>query len=104
MALNFDIIGKRYDGKPRSYTEDDVILYALGIGASVDELDFVYERNLKLFPSFAAGDISILLTMYDDFGVNLPTVLHGEQKMIFHELIPTSGTIHSSGTLSSSLR
>ena len=101
MALNLDIVGRRYEGKPRFYTEDDIILYALSIGASVDELDFIYEKNLKPFPSFAAGDISILLNMYEDVGVNLPMVLHTEQKMIFHELIPASRAVHSQGTLNS---
>ena len=70
MALNLDIVGKVYEGTPRTYTRDDVILYALGIGAGVDELDFVYEKNLQIFPSFAsvAGDLSFMYTMQDDVG------------------------------------
>ena len=35
------------------YTWRDVVLYALSIGASVEEeLDYVYEKNLKAFPTF----------------------------------------------------
>ena len=38
------------------YTWKDVVLYALGIGARIDELSFIYENipgGLKVFPSFA---------------------------------------------------
>ena len=103
MALNLDIVGKVYEGTPRTYTRDDVILYALSIGAGVDELDFVYEKNLKIFPSFAsvAGDLSFMYTMQDDVGAYLPTVLHGEQKMIFHKPISPSGTMYSTGVINS---
>lgn len=34
------------------YNWRDVILYALGIGANEEELDFVYEKNLKIIPTF----------------------------------------------------
>jgi len=103
MALNLDIVGKVYEGTPRTYTQDDVILYALSIGAGVDELDFVYEKNLKIFPSFAsvAGDLSFMYTMQDDVNAYLPTVLHGEQKMIFHKPISPSGTIYTTGVIDS---
>jgi len=41
-----------------SYTQDDVILYHLGIGAGApnqmdaNELEYTYEKNLKVLPSF----------------------------------------------------
>src|SRR5258708_26267451 len=43
----------------QAYTERDAILYALGVGLGrdpmdADELPFVYEKNLKVLPSFAA--------------------------------------------------
>ena len=41
-----------------SYTKDQVILYHLGLGAGVPatdpkELEYTYEKNLKVLPSFA---------------------------------------------------
>ncbi len=41
-----------------SYSQDDVILYHLGVGAGVPatdpgELEYTYEKNLKVLPSFA---------------------------------------------------
>ena len=43
MALNLDAIGKEITPVTHEYTWKDVILYALGVGAGVDELTYVYE-------------------------------------------------------------
>ena len=48
MALNLESIGKEVEPTMFEYDQDRVILYALGIGAGVDELDFVYEKALKV--------------------------------------------------------
>src|SRR6266540_6557030 len=42
----------------QTYTEKDAILYALGLGLGhdpldADELPFVYEKSIKLLPTFA---------------------------------------------------
>ena len=52
MALNLDAIGKKIGPLAGDYTWQDVILYALGVGAGFDELDYVYENRLKVIPSF----------------------------------------------------
>jgi acyl dehydratase len=98
MALNLDLIGQPTDRIPFTYDQDAVILYALGIGAGVEELDFVYEKNLKVFPTYAVIPTfgAIGATMISA-GLNLPTVLHGEQKIIMHNQIPTSATLYTSG-------
>ncbi len=36
-------------------TEDDAILYALAVGAGADELDLVYERQLRVLPTMACA-------------------------------------------------
>jgi len=98
MALNLDLIGKKTEAIAFTYDQDSVILYALGIGAGVEELDFVYEKNLKVFPTFGVLPyMPALVTLMADAGLNLPTVLHGEQKIVLHRLPATSGTIHSTG-------
>lgn len=102
MGLNVDIIGKRSDPITFAYDPDRVILYALGIGAGVEELDFVYEKNLKVFPSFAViPGFPALVPLMINAKLNLPTVLHGEQKIVLHNQIPTSGTISTSGVCQS---
>jgi len=45
MTLDLEIIDKKVGPVPFNYKEDTVILYALGIGAGVKDLDFVYEKN-----------------------------------------------------------
>jgi acyl dehydratase len=98
MALNLDMVGKKTDPVPFTYDEDRVILYALGIGAGVEELNFVYEKNLAVFPTFAVVPFvpSLLNSFVPRAKLNLLAVLHGEQTIVLHKPIPTSGTIHTS--------
>ena len=54
--LDLSIIGKKTTEAVFKYNWKDVVLYALGIGARIDDLQFVYERyseGLKVFPSYA---------------------------------------------------
>ncbi|SPF31967.1 3-alpha,7-alpha, 12-alpha-trihydroxy-5-beta-chole st-24-enoyl-CoAhydratase [Syntrophobacter sp. SbD1] len=102
MALNLDVIGKKMDPVAFRYDEDRVILYALGIGAGVHELDFVYEKNLKVFPTFAVVPlISVLMPFISAARINLYALLHGEQKIVLHKPIPTSGTIYTTAVCES---
>ena len=55
-GLNLDVIGKKFPEITFKYNWKDVVLYALGIGAQVDELQFLYEdysEGLKVFPGSA---------------------------------------------------
>ena len=87
-----------------SWDADDVILYHLGIGAGIDkatdpaELEYTYERNLKVLPSFGVIPVfSALLNMntIEGIDVNFALVLHGEQDLVLHRPIPTTGSIDS---------
>jgi NAD(P)-dependent dehydrogenase (short-subunit alcohol dehydrogenase family)/acyl dehydratase len=100
MALDMDAIGREIGPLKKEYDWKDVILYAIGVGAGVDELDYTYEKNLKVIPSFSIAAI------FDFLGhvgvasnVNLAGVLHGEQELIFHNPIPTSGTLTTEGAI-----
>ena len=97
MTLNLDIIGKKSEPVPFVYDRDTVILYALGIGAGADEIDFIYEKNLKVFPTFAViPTMPILLSSFlEKTGINLFALLHGEHKIILHRPIPVEGTLSS---------
>ncbi|MBC8245993.1 MAG: short-chain dehydrogenase, partial [Deltaproteobacteria bacterium] len=93
MALNLSVIGKKMEFKPFTYNEDTIILYALGIGAGVDELPFIYEKELKVFPTFAVIPFGPgLFPFIEESNINLFTLLHGEQKITLHKLIPAAGT------------
>ena len=94
MALNLDSIGKKIGPLTKDYGWKDVILYALGVGAGFDELEYCYENRLKVIPSFAIAAIFDFLAQAGlTSNVNLAVVLHGEQDLIFHNPIPPEGKL-----------
>ncbi|MGD2099195.1 MAG: SDR family NAD(P)-dependent oxidoreductase [Desulfobacterales bacterium] len=100
MALNMDAIGKKIGPYTKDYTWKDCVLYALGVGAGFSDLDYCYEKDVKVIPSFA------ITTAYDLMpelaaasNLNLAGVLHGEQEIIFHDPIPPEGTLSTAGTV-----
>jgi NAD(P)-dependent dehydrogenase (short-subunit alcohol dehydrogenase family)/acyl dehydratase/putative sterol carrier protein len=100
MALNLDVVGKPIGPFTKDYTWKDAVLYALGVGAGFSDLDYCYEKDLKVLPSFG------ITTLYDFMGelaatsnVNLAGILHGEQELIFHNPIPPEGTLTTQGAI-----
>jgi len=83
----------------QTYTEKDAILYALGLGfghdpLNADELSFVYEKSIKLLPTFAmvlgwpgfwARDL--------DTGIDWVKLVAGEQGLVLHQPLKPRGTV-----------
>jgi acyl dehydratase len=100
MPVNLNSIGKKLGSVTHSYSERDVMLYALGVGCSTDELQFVYERDLKVLPTFAViPSFPAMLNLGGAMDVNPAMVLHGEQAIQLLGPIPTSGTITTTPTI-----
>jgi len=87
-----------------AWDPDDVILYHVGIGAGIErptdpaELEYTYEANLKVLPSFAVTpvfDALLNVNAIDGIDINFALVLHGEQDLEVHRPIPTTGAIES---------
>ncbi len=81
------------------YTWKDAVLYALGIGAQIDELPFIYENapgGLKVFPSFAVMAERWLIGHFAK-QVEGNRFLHGEQMIRLRHPIPAQGKIISTG-------
>ncbi len=96
MALDLNVMGIKSDPIAFTYTEDDVILYALGVGSGAEELDFVYEKNLKVLPTFAVIPLMpIIFQFVEAANVNLKGLLHGDHKIVLHKKIPRNGTMYS---------
>ncbi len=100
MALNLDAIGKKIGPLTKAYTWKDAVTYALGVGAGFSELQYCYEKDLKVLPSFSIVTIYDFMPMLADVSkVNLAGILHGEQEIIFHHPIPPEGTLTSEGAI-----
>jgi acyl dehydratase len=82
-----------------SYGPKDCMLYALGLGLgqdplNADELAFVYEKNLKVLPTFAVmqGYAAYWLRR-PEIGVTWEKVVHGEQGFVLHAPVAPQGTV-----------
>ncbi|MBU1181527.1 MAG: SDR family NAD(P)-dependent oxidoreductase [Proteobacteria bacterium] len=100
MALNLEALGKKIGPIIKDYTWKDTVLYALGVGAGFSELEYCYEKNLKVIPSFSIAAIFEFLTHIGiNSNLNLAGILHGEQELIFHNPIPPEGSLITEGKI-----
>ncbi len=100
MALNMDAIGKPIGPLTKAYTWKDCVLYALGVGAGFSELDYCYEKDLKVIPSFSIAAVFDFLSQAGALSnVNLAGILHGEQALVFHNPIPPEGKLITTGQI-----
>ena len=76
MAIKLDLVGRKSPSTPFTYRWKDVVLYALGVGAKVDELDFLYEaRGPKVLPTFAVvPSFTAMLSVAGELGAKIELV------------------------------
>ena len=101
MPVNPDAVGER--GKPsrRSWSSKDALLYALGVGAGVEELAYTTE-NTKDTPQRVLPTMAVILggggVPFDKIGTFNPALmLHGAQGVELFGEIPPDGEIESTG-------
>src|SRR5262249_41524778 len=100
MPIDLNAVGKKLGSVTHSYTQRDVMLYALGVGCGTDDLQFTYERALKALPTFAVTPSSpAMRTLGGAMQVNPAMVLHGEQAIEVPAPIPTEGTVITTPTI-----
>ncbi len=94
MALKLDMVGKTYGPFVNEYDIRDVILFGLGCGAGYDgktDLEYVYEKDLKVLPTFAAMPIvDSEVTKTIDYGFNWGGSLHWGFDVRIHQPLPKS--------------
>ena len=100
MAIVYDkLMALKIPDAEHTYTVKDTMLYALGVGVGQDptdrqQLDFVYEKNLKALPTFAC------LLGYPGFwvrdldtGIDWVKIVNGEQSFKLEGPVKPSGTV-----------
>lgn len=97
MTLDLSLVDKPSAPTKLAYTWKDVVLYALGIGAKADELDYLYEgRGPKVHPSFAVVPaFGPMLDLLGKSGGNLAMVVHGAQRVRILKPFAPSGTLET---------
>ncbi|HEX4335107.1 MAG TPA: MaoC/PaaZ C-terminal domain-containing protein [Polyangiaceae bacterium] len=77
-----------------TYRTRDAILYALGIGAKVDELDYLYEgRGPKVYPTFGVVPaFEPVFELLRKSGGNIASMVHGAQTTTVVKPLPPEGT------------
>ncbi|WP_245960180.1 MaoC/PaaZ C-terminal domain-containing protein [Prauserella flavalba] len=95
-----DLAGTSLGERELSYTERDAILYALAVGAREDELDLVYERDLRVLPAFALTLGLWTVEATGALGAYDPArSLHAAQRLEVRGPLRPSGTVRVSGAV-----
>jgi acyl dehydratase len=98
-AVDLSVVGKKREPAVREYTWRDVVLYAVGVGARADELEYVHENapgGLKVLPSFCV--VAGAPAAWPDLGnVDWPLFIHGEQMIRLHRPLPPQGRLVTAG-------
>jgi acyl dehydratase len=100
-------VGAELAGGSAAWSEEDIILYHLGVGAGVPptdpgELRYAYEGDLRVLPTYATipqFPVMMGVGYAPGFDINPAMILHGEHEIVIHEPIPTSGTVIQAGSV-----
>lgn len=83
-----------------NYTPRDAILYALAVGASASQLDLVYERDLRVLPTYACALGLWAVEKTGDLGAyDRKRSLHASQVLVVHRPMPREGTVRMNGKI-----
>jgi acyl dehydratase len=102
MAIIYDkLLALKIPDVERTYAARDAIFYALSLGlgqdpVNADELPFVYEKDVKVLPTFPVvvaqpGQWAREL----DSGMDWVKIVHGEHDVVLHKPLPAAGTVTS---------
>mgnify|MGYP003314221670 CR=1 FL=1 len=101
MTIDDSAVGVKGEPSRRSWNSKDALLYAIGIGAGLDDLKFTTENTKdltqKVYPTFVViiGVGGIPMNKVGSF--NPALMVHGEQGIELLAEIPSEGEIESVG-------
>lgn len=99
MPIDPGAVGRTGAPRPRTWSETDAVLYAIGVGAGLGdpsaELAFTTENSdgvpQQVLPTFA---VLLAQAPSPGFGeVDSSAVVHAEQSVTLHRPVPVSGTV-----------
>jgi acyl dehydratase len=101
MAVDPNSVGVESSVYSLRYDWKTLVLYALGVGATRDELDYVYEaRGPKVLPTFGVVPAyPVLGELLARSGASLDRVVHGAQSVTRHAELPPAGELSTRGVI-----
>jgi acyl dehydratase len=101
MSLDPGVVGAECDVQCLRYDWKTLALYALGIGAKRDELDYLYEgRGPKAYPTFGVVPAyPVLSDLLARCKGPLDRLVHGAQSVRVHAALPARGEIQTTGVI-----
>jgi len=103
MPINPDAVGSTSPAATSSWTSKDSLLYALGVGAGVDDLAFTTENSINItqraLPTMVVtiADVSGVFSEIGSF--NPAMLVHGEQRITLHRELPVAGSATTVGEI-----
>lgn len=99
MPINPDAVGAEGTPVKRGWVSKDALLYAVGVGAGTDELEYTTENTKdtpqKVLPTFAVIIGSGVMPLRQIGSFNTAMMVHGEQSIELFDEIPPDGEIES---------
>jgi acyl dehydratase len=96
-----EALGLDLGSRTVAYGAKDAILYALAVGASAADLDLVFERDLRVLPTYG---LALGLWANDALRergfFSAASSLHGAQRLEVFEPLPPEGTFETHGRVS----
>jgi acyl dehydratase len=100
MAIDPSAVGSSGGPVERSWTSKDGLLYALGVGCGLEELQFTTEKAQQVLPTMAVVlGARGAVPMQKVGSFNPAMLVHGEQAIELARPIPAEGTLKASGKI-----
>ncbi len=97
MPINPDAVGTKSGPREHTWTSKDCLIYALGVGAGVDELAFTTENTngipQQVLPSFGVLAGGMVEGMGNVGSFDLAMTVHGEQAIELFGPLPVEGKV-----------
>ncbi|MET4431754.1 MaoC/PaaZ C-terminal domain-containing protein [Mycolicibacterium sp. 624] len=98
MPINPNAVGAKTAPQPFEWTDRETLLYALGVGAGVNDLAFTTENShdieQQVLPTYAVIACPAWGAVGEVGTFNFGMLLHGSQQIRLHAPLPPAGTLN----------